>query len=309
VEPIPLIVAVLGVTSLALLGSSAWAVAGRARSDLRRRLDPGAAAAAPAPSASGKVAKALAPLARIAQPGREDEAYRLRTQLAQAGFRGAHAMQIYMGGRLFAALFGLGLGVALTTLPGLPGLPAPAVPVILFACGYYLPAAWLSRRARNRQRQIELGLPEALDLLVTCVEAGLGLDAAMQRVAQELASAYPLLGRELQLTFLEVNAGVRRVQAMRRLADRTGVPDLKSLAATLNQTEVFGTSVGDALRIQSESMRTRRVQRAEELAAMIGVKLSIPLVLFVLPSLIMIVAGPAIINIMEAILPLLRGRR
>jgi tight adherence protein C len=140
-----------------------------------------------------------------------------------------------------------------------------------------------------------------MDLMVTCVEAGLGIDAAMARVADEIGLASPLLGAELNLTFLEVQAGVSRPDAFRRLAERTGVEDLRSLSAMLIQTELFGTSVARALRVHAEGMRVRRMQRAEERAAMVGVKMTIPLVLFILPSLISVLLGPAIVSIFETL--------
>jgi tight adherence protein C len=139
-----------------------------------------------------------------------------------------------------------------------------------------------------------------MDLLVTCVEAGLGLDAAMSRVSQELQLSSPILGEEMNQTFLEVQAGVTRADSFRRLADRTGVEDLRSLAAMLIQTDIFGTSVARALRIHSDSMRVKRMQQAEEKAAMVSVKMTVPLVLCILPSLIAIVMGPAIVMITQS---------
>jgi tight adherence protein C len=150
---------------------------------------------------------------------------------------------------------------------------------------------------------IERALPDTLDLLVTCVEAGLGLDAAIARVAEEQELSAPILSAEIKMTFLEVQAGMRRTEAFRRLADRTGVDELKSLAATLNQTEIFGTSVSVALRTQSEWIRMRRMQKAEERAATVAVKMTIPLVLFILPSLLMVIMGPAGLSIARNLLP------
>ena len=169
--------------------------------------------------------------------------------------------------------------------------------------GFLAPNAWLRRRIQSRQADIDRGLPDALDLMVTCVEAGLGLDAAVQRVSLEIGLARPVLAEELTLTFLEVKAGVRRTDAFRRLADRTGVQDLKTLAATLNQTDIFGTSVSRALRIQAEGMRVRRMQRAEERAAVLSVKMTMPLVLCFVPALFVVLAGPAWVNIVDPILP------
>jgi tight adherence protein C len=139
-----------------------------------------------------------------------------------------------------------------------------------------------------------------MDLLVTCVEAGLGLDAAMARVSEEMTLASPILATELNHTFLEVQAGIPRADSFRRLAERTGVEDLRALSAMLIQTDIFGTSVARALRVHSDGMRVKRMQRAEEKAAMVSVKMTIPLVLCILPSLIAVVMGPAVVMIKNA---------
>ena len=144
---------------------------------------------------------------------------------------------------------------------------------------------------------LEQPLPDAIDLLVTCVEAGLSLDAAMARVSQEMELVAPLLAQELKQTMLEIQAGVKRSDAFHRLSHRTGVEDLKSLSAMIIQTELFGTSVSRALRVHSEGMRTKRMQRAEEKAAMVSVKMTVPLIFFILPSLMVVVMGPAALMI------------
>ncbi|HSB20849.1 MAG TPA: type II secretion system F family protein [Anaeromyxobacteraceae bacterium] len=311
-DPIAIAVGLLLVGAMALAATSAWSVSARNRAALEQRLTgSGEAPAAPAeprrPAAI--LARLLSPLAALSRPKRPDDTGRLSSQLARAGFRGPHAASIFLGSRMAGALSGLGIFVAVAANRAEPIPAGPSLGVILFAAGYYLPAWWLSRRTARRQAEIERGLPDAIDLLVTCVEAGLGLDAAMQRVADEVGLAYPVLSQELQLNFLEVNAGIPRVEAFRRLAERTGVVELKSLAATLNQTEIFGTSVAGALRVQADGMRIRRMQRAEERAATVSVKLTIPLVLFILPSLFAVVLGPAVVNVAKALLPTLGGRR
>jgi tight adherence protein C len=138
--------------------------------------------------------------------------------------------------------------------------------------------------------------------MVTCVEAGLGLDSAIFRVAQEISVASPVLGSELNLTYLEIQAGIPRADAFRRLADRTGVEDLRSLSATLIQTDVFGTSIARALRVHGDGMRVRRMQLAEEKTAMVGVKMTFPLILFILPSLIAVIMGPAVVSILNNVI-------
>jgi tight adherence protein C len=247
------------------------------------------------------VARGLKPLAKLASPIREDELSAIRTKLNHAGFRSSAAVQIFLAVKVILAL---GFVVVLlwfnaARLNPISMLPAWGIGVASF--GFFLPNAWLAARARERQRLIDEGLPDVLDLMVTCVEAGLGLDAAVQRVAAEMTLARPILAEELTLTFLEVKAGARRAEAFRRLADRTGVQDLKTLAATLNQTDMFGTSVGQALRVQSEGMRVHRMQRAEERAGVLSVKMTVPLVVCFLPSLMAVILGPAWVNIVETL--------
>ena len=251
---------------------------------------------APGEQAARTVALGLTPLARLAAPGGEELAA-VRARLAHAGFRGPQAVPIFLGVKALLSLAFLGITLLTSALSVRP-LPMPSALAVLAAgVGFFLPNLWLSRRARARQVAIDRGLPDALDLMVTCVEAGLGLDAALQRVAAEIRLAHPLLADELSLAFLEVKAGVRRTDAFRRLADRTGVSDLKTLAATLNQTDLFGTSVAQALRIQAEGMRVRRTQRAEERAAVLSVKMAVPLVVCFMPALFAVLIGPAWVNV------------
>jgi tight adherence protein C len=162
----------------------------------------------------------------------------------------------------------------------------------------------LARLAKRRQHRIRLGLPDALDLLVVSVEAGLGLDAAIQRVGHELAFAHPDLCSELRLINLEMRAGTARAEALQNLADRTAVDDVQSLVAMLVQTDKFGTSVSQSLRVHSETVRTKRRQRAEEAAAKTGVKLVFPLVFCIFPSIWVVTIGPAAIAFIQVIGPM-----
>lgn len=233
---------------------------------------------------------------------------RLRQQLVWAGIRSARAPQVFLASKIVLVLLGLGLFAIANAARAEPlqmGLPIAAW---IAGVGFFLPNLWLRSRVASRQAQIDRSLPDALDLLVTCVEAGLALDGALQRVSDEIALAHKLLSRELRLVFLEIKAGIPRVAAFRRLADRTGSPELRSLSATLAQTEMFGTSVGAALRVQAEGIRIRRMQRAEEKAAYVSVKMSLPLVLFILPALFAIVLGPAIVNIVDKLFPAMGGQ-
>jgi tight adherence protein C len=168
--------------------------------------------------------------------------------------------------------------------------------------GYLLPDFWLTWRIRKRQRVIRLGMPDALDLLVICVEAGLALDQAILRVAQELRIAHPELSEELDLVSAEMRLGKTRMDALRELATRTGVEDIKSLVAMLIQTDRFGTSIAQSLRVHSDDLRSKRRQRAEEAAAKTTVKMVPPLVFFIFPALFVVILGPAVITISKEFL-------
>src|SRR5438874_8053643 len=217
----------------------------------------------------------------------------LRRQLAYAGYYSTGAMQTVVGAKvilLFAVAFGGWLtGSMIGSLSGLIGLMAGA------CVGYLAPSFWLRLKIRRRMRDFERALPDALDLMVVCVEAGLTLDAAVQRVGHEIAMAHPEIAREFGITHMESRIGVQRMQALRNLGQRTGSAALQSLAAMLVQTERFGTSIAQALRVHAESLRTRRQHKAEEQAAKTTVKLAFPVVLFIFPCLIVVLGGPAII--------------
>jgi tight adherence protein C len=242
-------------------------------------------------------------------PMNRDELERLRLRLQQGGVRSENAVTYHVAAKMILALGGVGAFLWMNAMRAHRIEPAFVIAVLVFASGFYLPEIRLSSRIASRQTFIERGLPDALDLLVTCVEAGLGLDAAIQRVSDEVRIAWPLLGDELRVTFLEVKAGIPRVESFRRLAARTGVRELKSLSATLTQTEIFGTSVALALRIQAEGIRVRRMQRAEEKAAYVSVKMTVPLILCILPSLFAIILGPAALNIAKTLMPMMGGSR
>jgi tight adherence protein C len=167
----------------------------------------------------------------------------------------------------------------------------------------------LARMAKRRQHRIRLSLPDALDLLVVSVEAGLGLDQAIQRVGDELSFAHPELSGELRMINLELRAGKGRADALRNLAERTGVDDLSSLAAMLIQTDKFGTSVAQSLRVYSETLRTKRRQRAEEAAAKTGVKMVFPLVFCIFPAIWVVTIGPAAIKFVEVLFPLAESQK
>ena len=247
------------------------------------------------------LAKILRPLAQLAKPKKGEELSRTKQKLIQAGYRGENALEIFLGLKLFLPPI-----FTITFLEINANLPTPIESpldyvIALWICAglFFAPNMWLKSKIGERQQALEKALPDAMDLLVTCVEAGLGLDAAMARVAEEMVLAAPALGAELNLTCLEVQAGITRADSFRRLAERTGVEDLRSLAAMLIQTETFGTSVAKALRVHADGMRIKRMQHAEEKAAMASVKMTVPLILCILPSLVAVVMGPAVIMIIQ----------
>ena len=254
------------------------------------------------PAMRERMQQALDPLSR-ALPVSPTNVSKTRVWLIQAGYRDAQHVTIYRGLRVLFAAFGF---LSVFLFAGFDSL------LLLFgmtAFGFFIPRFLLKKKMQERQRRIRIGLPDALDLTVICVEAGLALDQALMRVGQDLSHAHPELSGEFHLFNLETRAGKPRVEALRNLAERAGVDDLRSLVATLIQTDRFGTSVAQALRVHSDSLRTERRQRAEEQAAKTTVKMIIPLVLFVMPSLIFVTIGPAVIQLLHIFLPVAAGTK
>jgi tight adherence protein C len=248
------------------------------------------------PALRERIGQALDPFSK-AIPLSPSEVSRTRKWLIQAGLRDARHITIYVGSRLACALLGLAVAIAVG------GYNNSVLMVGLGGLGFFLPRFVLKRLIRSRQMRIKLGLPDALDLTVICVEAGLALDQAMMRVGQDLHHAHAELSDELYMVNLEMRAGKPRAEALRNLVERTGVDDIRSLVGTLIQTDRFGTSVAQALRVHSDSLRTERRQRAEEQAAKTTIKMVIPLVLFVLPSIIIVTLGPAVISLIRTLAP------
>ena len=245
--------------------------------------------------------QALDPFSR-ALPISPTDVSKTRAWLIQAGYRDAQHVSIYRGLRVVFAVIGLVVAFSIS------GFNSPFLLGGLFGLGFFIPRFLLKREMQKRQLRIRLGLPDALDLTVICVEAGLPLDQALTRVGNDLSHAHPELGEEFHFFDLETRAGKPRVEALRNLAARTGVEDVRSLVGTLIQTDRFGTSVAQALRVHSDSLRTERRQRAEEQAAKTTVKMIIPLVLFVMPSLIFVTVGPAVIQLMHIFVPVGGGK-
>jgi len=245
----------------------------------------------------------LAPLSKLSRPKESDDVSRIKKNLAHAGFRGEHAVETFLGAKLALALLLAGGLLGVSSLRATAMADAHLYAVVLAAIGFYSPNVWLRRRIKSRQTALSRSLPDTLDLLVTCVEAGLGLDASLARINDEIDLSAPELSSELRQTTMEIQAGVVRADAFRRLADRTGLEELRSLSAMVIQTEMFGTGIARALRIHSSSMRTRRTHRAEEEGATVAVKMMLPLILCILPSLFAIIMGPAVVRIAEILLP------
>ncbi len=219
-------------------------------------------------------------------------------QLVQAGFRSRDAVFVFWGVRVLLALATL----VLVSVTGLLWHYLLFCLLGAIVIGMILPGLWLSWRIRGRQRRIEWGLPDFMDLSVVCVESGMGLDQTIQRVGREISLPHPDLGDELRLYGLEVNAGRTRAEALRNLAERTGVDELKAFAAVLIQSDRFGTSVGQTLRVFADDLRIKRRQKAEEIAAKLAVKMVFPLILFVFPSILVVLAGPAFLAVFKTLL-------
>lgn len=242
----------------------------------------------------------VAPLVKLVEPDEGWESSALKSRLVHAGIRNPHAIHYFIAAKVGAAFI-------LPLLLLVPFILSPATtlstPMIAFlaSCaglvGLYLPDFVLVRKAKARTRSLEEGFPDAMDMLVVCVEAGLGLDAAIQRVGKELEYSHAELSSELRLVSLELRAGKGRADALRSLADRTELDDVRSLTSVLIQAEHFGTSVAEALRQQSNEMRTLRIQRARERAAKLPVKLIFPILFFIFPALFLVVLGPSIVRI------------
>jgi tight adherence protein C len=233
----------------------------------------------------------------------EEETTRQERKLTHAGMRSKDAVVLFRGAQVGVCL------LLLTVFLAGGGLAAnPALVVLLSLLGgAALPDIWLARRIARRQAAIRHALPDAMDLAVIAIEAGLGLDQVILRIGQEFRSVHPVLSEEFRLHNLERNLGRTRVQAFRNLSERTGVDELRSLVGVLIQTDRFGTSIADALRTFADTLRTRRRQNAEERGARLPVKMIIPMVLFIFPGVGVVILGPAVISILSGLLPALAG--
>lgn len=246
-------------------------------------------------------------LAQALQPKTEKEVGALKQRLSEAGFRKENAMAIFLSLRFLSMVICFLLGGGITIL--ITGFNQGALMPVLVSLGFGLmaPNFILDFLVKRRKQQIFRGLPDALDLMVVCVESGLGLDQAMRKVAEEMKKSYREVGEEFGLCNLHLQMGRTRNQVLQELGSRTGVDDLRALGSTLIQADKFGTSIAQALRTQSDTMRTKRQQIAEEKAAKTAVKLIFPLVLFIFPGIFVVLVGPAGIQMARDMLPLMGG--
>jgi len=240
------------------------------------------------------------PLNRLVPPSAA-EAAKLRKQLMQAGFR-AHSAPLTYRAIQISSMTLLPLTVAATYVVMAKPLGSAVLPILLgFILGFFIPRVTLRQLIKRRKLHIQWGLPDALDLMVVCIEAGLGLNASMVRVSEEIHEVHPDISKEFGLANLEIRVGRSREEALMNLAERTGVEDLSSLVSMLIQADRFGTSITRAIRVYSEALRTKRRQRAEQGAQMAAVKLLLPLAAFLFPTLFIAILGPAALNLLDAL--------
>jgi tight adherence protein C len=255
------------------------------------------------------VAQAVGPFAGVLAPAGDWENSPLRLRFINAGIRRDDARLVYFGCKtVLPLLLASGTWLLLRALTGMDEMTVLMYLLTSALAGVYLPNLALWLRLRERKREIFENFPDAADLMLVCVEAGLGLDAALSRIAEEMGLTSRALAEELHLTNLEMRAGASRAQALRNLALRTGIEEIGTFATMLSQADKFGTSIGESLRVFSEDLRHKRQVRAEEHAAKVPTKMLVPLCLFIFPAIIMVVLGPAMIIIVRTIMPILSAR-
>ena len=297
------------VVSIALIVYALWPSSGEEGETIKRRMAGRKAQTQVAAvrkrakeSVAKRVMETVAPIA--VRPGMKqnaEEMSRLRMKLATAGFRSDNAPTTFLASKTIVAIC---LGAATLAFAWAKGYPLPTAAGIIMmgaGIGFLAPDFWLNSATGKRKEKIRNGLPDTLDMLVISVESGLGLDAAFQRVGDEMRSVHPVLSEELQLVTLESQMGIPRSEALTNLTTRSGLDEVRSLVAIINQAERFGTSISRALRNQSEALRVKRRQAAEERAQKTTVKLMAPLILFIFPAILVVLAGPAALKMIETL--------
>jgi len=239
-------------------------------------------------------------------PSSDTEVANLKMDLVRAGFRSENALPVFYGLRIIATLMMLFFCIMLEAKMPPNAVMKMGLMASGVGAGWVLPRFVLEKKVAKRQEILRLSLPDALDLMVVSIEAGLGLDQAIQHVAKELAPSHPQLSEEMQLVTLEMRAGKRRSDALRNFAERTGEAEFRKLVAILVQNDRFGTSMGESLRTHSDFMRTRRRQDAEERAGKVGVKLVFPIFFFILPSMLVVAAGPGLLQVFKYLFPMMK---
>lgn len=304
------LIALVFVGAAALVAGGAMLVGGGlARQRVRDRAATAPRSAGPTSAWLRRLAAWTEPLGRFSAPAEEADRSHLRRRFLHAGIRHEAAPAAYFGVKTLLTLSLPAVGYLVLVASGAPmrgSLPLLAI-LLLAAIGYYLPNVVLGRLVAARQLEVFETFPDALDLMTVCVEAGLGTEAAMVRVADDMQYKSPALADELRLVNLELRAGASREQALRNLATRTGVEEVDGFVTMILQAERFGTSIAASLRVHAETLRTRRRQRAEEAAAKIALKLLFPLIFCIFPSLLLVLMGPAFINVYRTLLPTLAG--
>jgi tight adherence protein C len=292
--------------SIALIVYSLWPRGGQREEDVLRRMtgkrqkDGPGALGMDTKSAARQMLEKVAPIAmKPVMPKSDAEMSTLREKLAQAGFRREHVTRYFLASKTI-------LGVALVAIALAAGFgtgydPKRVIGVAAFlgGIGFMLPNVWLLIARSKRAEKIRNGLPDSLDLLVVSVESGLGLDAGLQRVSEEMRNVHVELAEELQLATMETQMGVPRAESLENMARRSGVSEMRALVAVITQAEKFGTSVAKALRTQADALRVKRRLKAEERAQKTTVKLMLPLILFIFPSIFVVLLGPAAMRLVE----------
>jgi tight adherence protein C len=304
----------LGIVFIAVLAAGLLITYYASPNPLRERLQQigGGTAATSAPRSGWieKIVKLTGPLAKLSIPEEGWETSPVRIRFMNAGFRGAAAPMIYFSAKTLLAIGLPALAFLYASMVGLQLRPQWLMGLLVLAgaIGYYAPNVVLAQLVAWRKREIFESFPDAIDLMIVCIEAGLGLDAALVRVAGEIEATSKPLAEELHLVTLELRAGSTKENALRNLALRTGVEEVDTLVAMLIQSERFGTSIADSLRVHADGLRTKRRLRAEEMAAKIPVKLVFPLIFCIFPSLLLVLLGPAFIGIYRVLLPAMTGQ-
>ena len=296
-----MVIACFGTVSMMIFFFGRLILGAGSDTKLRDRLAADTSGRAPRIQKSSGVSSTLQSIGQAAaqpfMPKTREKQSNLRKRLGEAGIYAPNAASAMAGFKVILLVAGAVAGYFLGGPLGIGNLGGLSFGGIV---GYVMPMMWLNHQIKKNQQALAYGLADGLDLMVVCVEAGLTVDAAMQRVGQELMIAHPAISRELAITYMETRVGLARQDALKNLGNRTGSAPLQSLAAMLAQADRFGTSIAGALRVHADTLRTARQHAAEELAAKASVKMSFPLVLFIFPATFIVLAGPTVISLMNS---------